>query len=270
MTSSSYTDWQIEPDADDAAAAAIFNTDRAWNGYSLCDLEPPLRSHTTVAVARRGPAVAACMILCHPAFVSIVPHGDPAGIAAIFSALDDLPSQPFLLARDEHLVAIAPYYAFDQPERMQRMICTADRFQPPAESLPVAERLDTDDLLALQALYAPYPASAFNADQLAHVVFYGVRDGNALLAAAGTHALAPRSGMAAVGNIFTQPEARGRGYGLATTTAVVETLLQAGFRDVILNVAEANPTAARLYTRLGFRTHCRYWEGQGYLRNRAG
>jgi predicted GNAT family acetyltransferase len=88
-----------------------------------------------------------------------------------------------------------------------------------------------------------------------------VRLGDELVAAGGTHALATRYGMAAIGNILTLPAYRGRGYATAVTAAVVAELLTSECRTVILNVAQHNHLAVRLYARLGFRTHCRYQEG---------
>ena len=137
--------------------------------------------------------------------------------------------------------------------------------RPPAE----VERLTLADLPALRDLYAEYPGNAFNEDQLAAGVFYGARaargDG-ALLAAGGTHVTAAEYGIAAIGNIYTRPRARGRGYATAITTAITADLLAGPYRDVILNVAVANEPAVRLYRGLGFREHCRYQEGRAVRR----
>lgn len=266
--------WRIEPDAPDAAAYAALADDRAWNGYSIADLAPPLRQHTRVALARpadappAAPAAAACLFLRHPTFCSTVPHGDPAGLAAILDAVaaaGDLPDRTYILARDEHRPTIERHYAAPHGwQAMLRLAVDAATFRPPVgpPDAPVA-RLGPADLPALLDLYAAYGESAFTADQLLHGVFYGVRDGDALLAAGGTHVVAPRYGIAAVGNVYTRPAARGRGYGSALTAAVVRDLLAGPCRDVILNVAAANTTARAIYRRLGFREACAYWEGAG-------
>jgi predicted GNAT family acetyltransferase len=83
----------------------------------------------------------------------------------------------------------------------------------------------------------------------------------ALVAAGGTHTVATRYGLAAIGNILTLPAHRGHGYAAAVTAAVVAELLANGCRTVLLNVAEHNQVAGRLYARLGFQTHCHYQEG---------
>ena len=263
--------WQVEPDADDAAAYAALAGDRLWNGYSIADLEPPFRAHSRFALARRGaaPPSAACLLLRHPAFNSLIPHGDPDGLAAILeraAASGDLPDSSYVLAREPHLPALARWYAFpSDPQAMLRMAVDAASFRPLAARVAGVERLGSADLPALLDLYAGYTLSAFNADQFASGVFYGVRAGDVggeIVAAGGTHVLAARYGIAAIGSVYTRPEARGRGYASAITAAVTAELLAGPYRDVILNVAVANEPAARIYRRLGYREHCRYRESK--------
>ncbi len=258
--------FDLELDASDAAAYAALADDRIWNGYSIADLVPPLRQHTTVAVAARGGRpVAAVLVLRHPAFSAVMPHGVPAGVAALLDALT-LPAATFLLVRPEHLPAVEGRYHFPAPRRILRMAVDGATFRPPALLPREVEPLGEADLPHLLDLYTAYPESAFTADQLHGGPFYGVRAAgeNRLLAAGGVHVVAPAYGLAAVGNIYTRPEARGRGYGLAITAAVVAHLLGLGCRDIILNIAVDNP-ARRLYERLGFRSHCGYVEGTATL-----
>src|SRR5438034_772963 len=59
---------------------------------------------------------------------------------------------------------------------------------------------------------------------------------------------------------FTHPTARGRGLAGVVTGAVVAELLAADCRDAILNVAQSNEPARRVYARLGFRAHCPHFE----------
>src|SRR5205823_13545241 len=104
-----------------------------------------------------------------------------------------------------------------------------------------------------------------NADQFAAGHIYCARAcdvGGSILAAVGTHVVAARHGIAAIGSVYTRPEARGRGYASAITAAVTAELLAGPYRDVILNVAVANEPAARIYRRLGYREHCRYRESK--------
>jgi ribosomal protein S18 acetylase RimI-like enzyme len=255
--------WSVTLDADEAEAYAAFATDRRWCGYAIADLEPPFRDYAVVGVARRAAEVAACLVLRHPAFSAIVPHGPADGLLALLHEME-LPGEAHMFAREEHLAALRQCYEYRSPTHMQRMAVDSASFRPVAAS---AERLTPDDLPTLADLYEGYPGNAFQPDQLATGVFYGVHHGARLVAAAGTQVMSTRYGIAAVGNIFTRPEARGRGLASATTSAVVAELLGGACRDAILNVAIANEPAIHVYRRLGFETHCRHYEGIATLRS---
>jgi ribosomal protein S18 acetylase RimI-like enzyme len=263
--------WQVERDAPDDVAYAALAADRRWNGYSIADLAPATRRWTRVAVARGeqgGRAEAACLFYQHPAFNSLIPYGDPAGVAAIMAdaaAAGILPAETYILVQEPQIAALAEHYSFPQGRRpMLRMVVEEAIFTPPTGN-STAIRLCDADLAALLAFYATYPDSTFTADQLAHGVFYGVRDGSQLVAAGGTHVVAAEYGLAAVGNIFVVPEARGRGLGGVITAAIVKELFASSYREVILNVVAANVPATRLYQRLGFATHCAYSEARAVL-----
>jgi ribosomal protein S18 acetylase RimI-like enzyme len=268
MSNLNQSDWQIDHDADVAAAYAALAGDRPWTGYVIADLEPPFRAFSRLALAaRKGSAPsAACLVLRHPDFTAVVPHGDPNGVAALLAAID-LPETASLSFREEHRAAVERWYnASHGWAHMRRMHLTAESFRPPQRQAPHLERLDTNDLDVLLDLYTRYPENAFTADGLKTGVFHGVHEGGRLVAAGGTHVVSRRYGVAAVGNIFTLPETRGRGYATAITAAVTADLLALPCRDIILNVDVTNTAASSIYTALGFREHCLYWEGNAVRR----
>ena len=262
--------WWVEPNADEAAVYALLGRDRAWTGYAIADIDEPFRAYARVALAgrrlptERGRAEAALLVLRHPDFTAIVTYGPDGGVGAALAALDargELPERTFVMTRLAHRPPLWRFYSRDGHE-MLRMVVARRGFRPPDEPGILAERLGPADLGTLVELYRDYPENVFNREQLAGGVFYGVRDGRRrLLAAAGTHVLSRRYGIAAVGSVFTRPEARGRGYGRVVTGAVTADLLDGTCRQVILNVAPDNAPARRVYEGLGFRVHCRYWEG---------
>lgn len=259
--------WQIEQDVSDDAAYAVLSADRIWNGYGIADLEPPFRTYTTVTLARRDDAPpAACVMLRHPAFAALVVYGDAEGLDAILASLV-LPEHTFVLARQPHMQPIAQRYWFpDGLLHMTRMSVTSQSFRPATAIPPEIERLGPSDLPLLHRLYDLYAENAFNDDQVLHGIFYGVREGDELLAAGGVHVLAPRYGIGALGNIYTRAGARGRGYGSAIASKVAADLLAGPFRDVILNVRSDNEQAGRIYARLGFEPYCTYLEAPATLK----
>lgn len=260
------TCWNVTQNTDLVEAAAVLGTERRWTAYAIADLEPPFADYSRVDVARCDDAVAALLTLRHPGFTAIVTHGDAEGLAVILASAD-LPPETHFSIRLHHRAALGDRYAVPSDARLMRRMYL-DAGQPLTMPLPdCAVRLDDADVHALHDLYAAYPESAFVPDQLTHGVFYGVRDGDALLAAGGTHVVARQARVAAVGNIYTRPEARGRGYGAVVTAAVVADLSGHGIEEIVLNVAADNQGAARIYERLGFREHCQHLEGYAMLRD---
>ena len=141
----------------------------------------------------------------------------------------------------------------------------------------------------LQTLYrhgGDFAPDGFAAYQLDDGYFFGIEDTDGVLAAlGGTHIVyrldRPRpsdwndslhqhgdaldgilaQGVAAVGNFYTKPDFRGRGYGKAVTAAIIRALRVDGYGMIVLNVSERNIAARSLYERLGFTTHCQFVEG---------
>ena len=263
-----YAGWQVAIDVADAEAYAVLEQDRVWNCFAIADLAPPFRAYSQFAVAHQTNTGqrAACLVLRHPQFAVVTPYGAEQGVAAILAQLDArlaLPARVHLHTQPAHRPLLERYYRADAGWRqMQRMAVRSETLLPPA-SLPGApvKRLTPADLAALLALYRLYPENVFRADLVEHGIFYGIGDGGRLIAAAGTHVVAPAYSIAVLGNIFTHPEARGRGYARAVTAALVADLVARGCRDIVLTVAVDNSAAIHVYTRLGFQTHTRFWEG---------
>src|SRR5439155_19334107 len=93
-------------------------------------------------------------------------------------------------------------------------------------------------------------------------VFCGIREGEDLIAVAGTHLVSAAESVGAVGNIYTRRDRRGRGLATQTTAAVVAELRRLGIATIVLNVSRTNVPAVRVYERLGFRRYCDYFEGR--------
>jgi ribosomal protein S18 acetylase RimI-like enzyme len=253
--------WHITPDANDAAAYAVLARDRLWNCFAIADLAPPMRQFCRFALAERATdgAVAACLVLQHPAFAVISPFGDPAGVAALLAAVP-LPPQAQIQAVPDHLPMIQQHYRFTAGPRAILRMALAPDVVLPVLHLTLA-RLGSADAAALHDLYDAFPTNHFRDDQLEDGIFFGMREGDTLLAAGGTHVLAPGYAMGVIGSIYTRPEARRRGYASAITAVVAAELRAQGCHDVVLNVFADNTSASRIYTRLGFRLHADYRVG---------
>jgi predicted GNAT family acetyltransferase len=113
----------------------------------------------------------------------------------------------------------------------------------------------------INALFERGGGLAFSPAQVEMGVFYGVLELGRLVAVAGTHLVSPSYSVAAIGNVFTHPDHRGRGYGTLATRAVAAELQRRGIREIVLNVAQVNATALHIYDKLGFERYCPFLEG---------
>jgi len=130
-------------------------------------------------------------------------------------------------------------------------------------------RLGAADVPALQQLYADGDATGESPDffypsMVSDGVFFGFYEERRLVAAAGTHLLAREEGAAAIGNVYTRRDYRGRGLSRLVTGAVITAL--AGIETVGLNVRADNAAAIRVYESLGFVRHCPFYEGLATVR----
>ena len=152
--------------------------------------------------------------------------------------------------------AVEASYRLDPGPQMVRMWVDRARFRPyPAD----VRRLLPADIGELNRLYQLGFASWLPSSAIAEGVYFGVRLGGRLVAAAGTHVISREARLAVVGNVLTHVDYRGRGFATAATGAVTAELLR--FADqVVLNVRSDNPPALQAYRRLGYAEHVRFEE----------
>ena len=138
------------------------------------------------------------------------------------------------------------------------------RFVPGADHLASSEAevvsLGPADVARVREFYAhAYPQNWFDPDTLRTGLYRGAQLDESLVAIAGTHVFSRRRRVAAIGNVATRGDCRGRGH----ATSVVRALCRAAepWADHIgLNVKAENIGAIRCYERLGFSIHCEYAE----------
>jgi GNAT superfamily N-acetyltransferase len=252
----------MPPIHDPSAIRTILETDRRWSVYPLGDLSPALFGHCSWFRAA-GPTPA--LALLYRAFTPpvLLTVGDPAALEPVLGEIGDLPAM-YLHVRPEIVPLLERRYQVRDRMDMWRMILDPAAFR--AEPGDDVRRLGPPDLDTLRRLYADgEPAGEspgfFAPSMLAEGVYYGVREGDELVAAAGTHLLAPQEGVAAVGNVYTRRDRRRRGLATRLVGAVATELLSAGVRTVALNVSQANAPAYHVYERLGFVRYCPFVEG---------
>jgi ribosomal protein S18 acetylase RimI-like enzyme len=236
---------------------AFLERDRILAAYAICDLEEREFARARWGIATRGDDVIALGVEYgglspQPLFVM----GRDEGIEAI---LRDVlrPRLTYVAVPTDAMAAVSRHYRLDPGPQMVRMWVDAERFKP--KLVDGVEPLRPSDAGELNRLYRLGFGSWLPPQSVAEGVYYGIRVGRRLVAAAGTHVIGRDARIAVVGNVLTQPEYRGRGYAEATTSAVTAELLR--FCDhVVLNVRADNPPALNAYRRLGYAEHARFEE----------
>jgi GNAT superfamily N-acetyltransferase len=111
----------------------------------------------------------------------------------------------------------------------------------------------------ISLLEKAYPGNFFEPRMLETKQYYGIRQLGKLVSAAGVHVYSRRYKVAALGNITTHPDYRGRGYGTIVTARVCQSLLR-DIDHIGLNVKADNISAIKCYERLGFEVVGSYGE----------
>ncbi|MGZ6295892.1 MAG: GNAT family N-acetyltransferase [Candidatus Limnocylindrales bacterium] len=248
--------FEAVPTSDRVLLRTFLERDRLYAGYALCDLDAREFPRTRWGVAFEGERPVAVALEYaglspQPLFVM----GEPEGVAAI---LRDVlrPRAAYLAGLPQHLEPATRVYRLQPGPQMVRMWVDRANFRPHPGA---TARLLPAEIGDLNRLYDLGFTSWLPSDAVAQGVYYGIRAGGQLVAAAGTHVISPEARMAAVGNVMTHRDFRGRGYAKTTTSAVTQELLRS-CDQVILNVRADNPPALAAYRALGYLEHCRFEE----------
>jgi ribosomal protein S18 acetylase RimI-like enzyme len=242
---------------DPSTIRALLQRDPCWSVYALGDLDPRRVHHC--AWFTSGDSVA----LLYREFDTPILWA--AGQPGVIDALPDLDAC-LLQIPESFLPAVATRFTVERSRLMHRMSLAPAAFTPHVGGLQ-AELLDERNEDEIRELNEDGRATGEDPDffmrsQLQDGTFYGVRHHGRLVAAGGTHLYSGEESVGAIGNIYTHRAHRGRGCASAVTSAIARELIERGTRIIALNVKSENNTAIRLYERLGFRFHARFFEGK--------
>lgn len=246
----------VEATTDRALLRAFLERDRLYAAYAICDLDDREFSRTRWGVAKEaGEPIAVVLEYGGYAPQPVFLMGDTTGVAAILREVIR-PKVAFVAAMPGHLPALEGLYTSEPNAPMVRMWVDRPSFRPYPGEVRRILPIETGDLNRLYQLgFTTWlPPSA-----LTDGVYYGVWVNGRLVAAAGTHVISREARLAAVGNVLTHVDYRGRGYATAVTGAVTAELLRT-CAEVVLNVRSDNPPALAAYRRLGFQEHVRFEE----------
>jgi RimJ/RimL family protein N-acetyltransferase len=247
---------EAQTTSDRALLRDFLERDRLFAAYAICDLEDREFARTRWGVAYAGGEVVAIGmeysgLTPQPLFVV----GRTDGIDTI---LRDVlrPRAAYVAARVDAMPAVEAHYRVDPGPQMVRMWVDRAMFKPfPAD----VSRLLPAESGELNRLYQLGFASWLPSTAIVEGVYYGIRIGGRLIAAAGTHVISPKARLGVVGNVLTHADHRGRGYATAVTGAVTAELLRT-CDQVVLNVRADNPPALQAYRKLGYAELVRFEE----------
>jgi ribosomal protein S18 acetylase RimI-like enzyme len=250
--------WRVRRLTEPVEISTFLEQDRWYAAYALGDLEPGFFEQCQWFGADVQGELRSLALLFEgldpPALFLM---GESVGIALILGAVLR-PAAALFICSESHLPALKAHYRTGEVDAMLRMTLAASDFHP--VNAPGVERLGPGYAGELARLYDCAHGNAFGPYQLAQGIFYGIKEEGRLVSAAGTHLVAKTTKIAAVGNVCTYPEQRGRGYATLCTSAVCAELLGMGL-DVVLNVERGNAPALHVYQKLGFCVYCPFVEG---------
>jgi ribosomal protein S18 acetylase RimI-like enzyme len=238
---------------------SILEKDRKWSAYALADLDPKYKEFCRWLV-NQDSLILIYKGLDPPVLFAI---GQPSQLEILFSQVPGGRYTYTLMGFPREIVK--PRLKIEIEHHMWRMTLKADEF-PGTQSQAVV-KLGLEHFEAIQGLVSGYPdqPDSFTPMQLELGPFYGLFEGEELVSMAGVHIQSHWASVAAIGNVYTRPDRRGRGYATNVTASVIEDVLSQGIQTVVLNVGMNNHPALTSYHKLGFWPYCGYYEGTGTI-----
>jgi predicted GNAT family acetyltransferase len=245
-------------DVDDPALIERFaRRDAALHLYELGDLDPFFWPHTRwYGLADATGELSALALLYTggslPTLLALGRAGDAALATLVGAVAPRLPARVYTHLGPGLLPQLGTRW---QPTHHGRYLKLEHRDRT-ALSRPLAGqavRLRPEDRDEVLALYdRAYPGNWFDARMLESEQYFGLRRDGMLVCVAGIHVYSPRYRVAALGNITTDPHARGQGLASAATARLCQSLYDAGIATIGLNVRADNAAAIACYQGLGF------------------
>lgn len=224
--------------------------------YGLGDLDDRLWPNTTwYALADGGEIKAVALMYSGLAVPTLLALGDqelPALRELVGRMRPLLPARFYahlsgdlsrLLAEDYRVESRGPHY---------KMALVKPGWLVEADEGLQAVLLSAADLDELRRFYqVSFAEAAFEPGMLEIGPYVGVRRAGQLLSVAGVHVYAPAYGVAALANVATRPDCRGKGYARMAVSGLCRELLRS-VEHIGLNVKANNASAIRCYEALGF------------------
>lgn len=248
---------------DRAELEAFLGRNPGLNAYALGDLDDFFWPSTTwYGLRRAGELRQVALVYAQPGLpvlLALDSGGEPSIGELVRRITYLLPRRIFAHLSGDAAAALEPSYEAEPYGSHYKMLLCDDSLLAAAPTSD-ARTLSGADLPAIEALYAAsYPGNWFDPRMLETGRYYGLFDGPDLISIAGIHVYSPRYRVAALGNITTHPDWRGRGLALRVTAALCRAL-RPEIDHIALNVSTENRAAISCYSALGFKAIASYAE----------
>lgn len=243
------------------------------NAFVLGYLDPAYQNECHWYARTRGGEIRTLLLvyegLSRP---TLIFAGHEDGVSPLLREFfDELPERAFVRTPKALAEAVQTAYVPSQPPReMQRMGLEKStfyaRFGQTPELSPQVEQLTHRDTGAIMQTYAAWPDNFFDPYQLSTGLYFGIRgDQDDVASIAGIHNVSEQYNVAAIGNLVTHPNYRGKGYAHQCTAVLLHKLFQrVGL--VALDVEAGNVPAIHTYTKFGFQSRAEFLEGEMTLK----
>lgn len=245
--------------------AAFLRRDAMLQAYSLGDLDDAFWPGTTWygLVDARGirAVVLIYSALAQPTMLAIGNESELKPLEELVGSILPLLPRRFWAHMSLGLTEVLrEEYRIDAPKLHYKM-GLIDRRRLKDENPGEIVRLTPADRKELLRFYErSYAGHSFEPQMLDTQQYYGLRRGRQLASVAGVHVYSPKYKVAALANIATAPEHRGKGYAAAVISHLCRQLLRK-VKHIGLNVAADNSSAVECYRSLGFGVVATYEEG---------
>ncbi len=260
-------DYVVETLSDPERIRAILRPRIEYTAYALGQLEPGLFERARWFWAKGDTGTGLVLHSRGGLGDATFMMGDSDAVRAILSIYPGT-AQTYSTCQPQHLDVLRSVYRLASQQPMIRMSVTRETFQPVVKAGLV--NLSGLDIRRINGLYSSEGNGSYYVPE--HIdagTYRGVVCEGRLVAIAGTHVVSPQEHVAVVGNVFTHPMYRGRGFATLVTSAVTESLLEY-CNPVVLTVDPSNLPAVRAYERLGYHEVCQLVEASAARQDVSG
>jgi GNAT superfamily N-acetyltransferase len=245
----------------DKAKLEIFlRKDPYLHFYELGDLQEKLFPKAQWFVILEKGEITAAVLLYRAKEINILylleDHAREAAKELLASIAGKLPEKIYCLLSPYLVDVISEKYSVEKPVSYDKMKLTGDIFIGRNIKYPeYTYRINSNDVEAVGVFLREInPAAFFNEAMLKTGKYFCIRKNASLLATAGVHLYSKEYSVAAIGNVATTPDERGKGYAASVTASLCADLWN-DVKIIGLNVRSDNAAAIKIYQNIGFVKH---------------